>query len=174
MAMNPSTYSNAWARLRKMGRRGWASIDQWFGEPARVMTKRTSEAWRRWRSSPRIDLFETVRELEVRVDLPGVDPDAIDIKIRGRRLTISGHRPVESLLGGTCRVHERATGRFMRSVFLPCGTRDEQISAKYHDGVLAISLPKKVKASLETYVHVQRDSAASDSWSPTGQNAVSF
>jgi HSP20 family protein len=107
-----------------------------------------------------VDLFETNDAVELRVDLPGVAADAIDIQVRGRRLTITGQRPEDYPNGCTRRRLERPTGRFARSVALPRSVRSEQVSVQCRDGVLAISLPKMGK---EAHGDVQRDSTPSAS-----------
>lgn len=155
MATTSSTRNDAWLRFRDATRRGWRNFARWSATTSSHISQRTSNAWRRWRTSPRVDMIETNDAVELRVDLPGVDADGIDIKVRSRRLTIRGRRLEACTVKGTCRRHERPSGEFTRCVTLPCHVNDEQINAHYHDGVLAISLPKKQKN--ETHVHVQRD-----------------
>lgn len=93
--------------------------------------------------APPMDLSETDGSLQVRLDLPGVDPKEIDIQVSGNQLTIAGERKEEKEeKGETFHRIERRTGRFSRSVTLPCAVDEEKIDANYHDGVLTISVPK--------------------------------
>lgn len=93
--------------------------------------------------APPMDLSETDGSLQVRLDLPGVDPKEIDIQVSGNHLTIAGERKEEKEeKGETFHRIERRSGRFSRSVTLPCAVEEEKIDANYHDGVLTISVPK--------------------------------
>lgn len=158
--ISTSTVYEKWTRIRSTARRLCTAFGQWIGRIISMTARRAGDVWRRWRCCPRVDLFETNNSVELRVDLPGVDADAIDIKVQGRRLTIVGQRLQDRADGGMYRRHERSAGRFVRSVSLPSFVRDEPVGANYHDGVLAVSLSKK---GPETHIHVQRESAGSAS-----------
>jgi len=101
------------------------------------------EEWFGGRFGPSVDLSETENELEMRIDLPGVKPEEIDIQLAGDTLTIRGERKEEHEDKGRAyhRV-ERRSGSFSRSVRLPCEVQPDGINAQFHDGVLTISLPK--------------------------------
>ncbi len=97
------------------------------------------------RFSPDLDLTEDADAYIVRVDLPGMDKEAISIRVDGRRLTISGERleTVERRApDGRVLRHERQSGRFQRTMTLPGPVDAEGVSARYEDGVLIIELPK--------------------------------
>jgi HSP20 family protein len=99
------------------------------------------------RISPNLDLSETDEALDVRMDVPGLKPADIDIKVSGNLLTISGERAEKrEEKGRTFHRVERRTGSFSRSVTLPCTVREDQIEATYKDGVLNIRLPKTDEA----------------------------
>ena len=90
-----------------------------------------------------MDLSETDGALQIRLDLPGVDPKDIDIQVSGNQLTIAGERnEKQEEKRETFHRIERRAGRFSRSVTLPCAVDEETIDANYHDGVLKISVPK--------------------------------
>ena len=95
------------------------------------------------RFTPHFDLSETDDALEVRMDVPGVKPDEIDIVINGNMLTISGERKAVTEKKG-CTFHrvERRAGAFSRSVMLPCAVEEDQVEATSVDGVLSLLLPK--------------------------------
>lgn len=89
------------------------------------------------------DVVETDTAFEVTFDLPGVDPDKLDIHVSGSSLTVRGERIEES--EGNGRVShrvERRKGGFSRTLTLPCAVADEEVVAEYKDGVLTITLPK--------------------------------
>jgi HSP20 family protein len=98
-------------------------------------------------SVPSIDLTETDKTIEVRMDLPGVKAEEIDIEVSGNTLRVSGERKEEKEeKGKTYHRVERYSGSFARSVTLPCAVKEDKVSAQCHDGVLTISLPKTEEA----------------------------
>ena len=96
--------------------------------------------------SPLVDIIEKADELVLKVDLPEVSQDEIDIKIEEDTLTIQGER---KLLKETADENylqiERPYGTFHRHFALPRIIDDEKIRASYKDGVLRIVLPKKAE-----------------------------
>jgi HSP20 family protein len=93
--------------------------------------------------SPSIDLSETEKSIDVRMDIPGVTADDIDIRVDGNLLTISGQRQEEKEeKGRTFHRIERTEGSFLRTVALPCEVQENKIVAEYKDGVLNLSMPK--------------------------------
>jgi HSP20 family protein len=101
------------------------------------------EGWFAGTVAPSLDLSETENTVEVRMDLPGVTAQEIDIQISGNVLTVSGQRKEEKEEKGRMyhRV-ERRYGGFSRSVTLPCIVAENEVAAEYRDGVLAITMPK--------------------------------
>ncbi len=102
------------------------------------------EKWITFEWSPAIDVSETDNEVLVKVDLPGVNPDDIEISLSENILTIKGEKKKEEeeKKENFYRM-ERYYGSFMRSIQLPCEIEEDKISATYKDGVLKIVLPKK-------------------------------
>lgn len=99
------------------------------------------------RISPNLDLSETDDALEVRMDVPGVKPADIDIKVSDHLLTISGQRTEKrEEKGRTFHRVERQSGTFSRSVTLPCAVSEDKVEANYKDGVLQVRLPKSAEA----------------------------
>jgi len=97
--------------------------------------------------APPIDVSENEGSVQVRMDLPGVDPAGIDIQISGNLLTISGERKEEQEeKGETFLRMERRAGRFSRSVTLPCPVDEEKIDATCKEGILRITVPKSEAA----------------------------
>ncbi len=101
-------------------------------------------AFARGEWSPLADVMEGPAEIRVRVDLPGVSPQALDVNLSGRILKIEGERPpVPEGEAFTAHLAERNTGRFQRSFTLPAEVDPDQISATFQEGVLDVVLPKK-------------------------------
>jgi HSP20 family protein len=92
---------------------------------------------------PALDVWETPTEVVYAFDLPGIPEDAITIEVKDENLTVSAERQKteESSENGFYRF-ERRYGTFARAVGLPQGVDQENISARYDNGVLEIRVPK--------------------------------
>lgn len=96
---------------------------------------------------PSLDLSESDSTVQVRVDVPGMKPEDIDIEISGNTLRISGQRQEEKEeKDKTWHRVERRYGSFVRTVTLPCGVKESHAKAEYADGVLTLSIPKSEEA----------------------------
>jgi HSP20 family protein len=105
------------------------------------------EGWLFGRVAPLMDVAETDGVVEVRLDVPGVEPKEIDIQLNGNVLTVSGRRKEEKEEKEKAYHRtERRFGSFSRSITLPCPVKEEAIEAKYHEGVLTITMPKTEEA----------------------------
>lgn len=94
-------------------------------------------------SAPPVDVIETPEDIVVRMDVPGVSGDALNVEIAGNMLTLSGVRQAtETAAGAIVHVHQRATGEFERSIPMPVPVNHEQISADISDGVLTVRLAR--------------------------------
>lgn len=97
--------------------------------------------------SPPADVSETEKDVTVKFDLPGVQAKEIDVQLQGNQLFISGERKDEKEdKGETWHRVERRTGRFSRSMTLPCRVQEEKIDATMKDGILTVVLPKTAEA----------------------------
>jgi HSP20 family protein len=98
-------------------------------------------------NTPLMDLTETDKTVEVRMDLPGVNPKEIEIKLDRGVLTVSGERTEEKEDKGK-KIHriERRTGMFSRAMTMPCAVSEDEVVAEYKDGVLRVTLPKSDEA----------------------------
>lgn len=95
---------------------------------------------------PDADVNETDGEIIVTVDLPGVDPSAVDLSVSGRTLILRGTRPAADPVVGRARTQERYAGPFGRDIDLPEDVDPEGIQADMRNGVLSVRLPKAAKA----------------------------
>jgi HSP20 family protein len=100
---------------------------------------------------PATDVVENDKAIELKLDLPGVTPDAIDVKLEGDVLTVSAERKQEHSeeKNGWIR-QERSWGRFARSFVLPETVEGTTPAAAYKHGVLTVTLPKKEVAQPKT------------------------
>lgn len=94
---------------------------------------------------PSLDVSETDEAIEIKMDLPGIKREEIDVELRGDVLTIHGQRKEEIEEGGPeRRWHrvERRSGEFARSVRLPASIDLDRVEARCEHGVLTVTLPK--------------------------------
>lgn len=112
-------------------------MDRVFNQLARTAA---SEA----RSMP-MDLYRDGDEFIVKIDLPGVPADSIDIDIDDRTLTVRAERPqVEMRTEGENNrwvSRERNYGSYARQLTLGAGLNLAEVSADYTDGVLTLTIP---------------------------------
>jgi HSP20 family protein len=91
---------------------------------------------------PALDAFHRDHALWVRIEVPGVRPDDVEISVVDGTLVVRGERKqdIDERTDGVIR-RERFTGVFERHVLLPEGTDPDQIEASYDLGVLEIKIP---------------------------------
>jgi HSP20 family protein len=77
--------------------------------------------------TPLVDVHETEDEYLVRVDLPGVKADDVNLEVNENVLSISGSRVAEET--GQAQLVERPYGSFVRTLTLPQGVNSESIEA---------------------------------------------
>lgn len=94
--------------------------------------------------SPQLDMRMDDGKLQLEMDLPGVNPDDVEITLHDGMLNIKGERHEEFKEGeGDTQVRERRFGRFERRVRLPEGIDEESLDAHFEKGVLSINAHMK-------------------------------
>lgn len=102
---------------------------------------------RRSHFSPRIELKENDKEILLKCELPGLTEKEIDIALGDDYLTIKGEkRYEEEKTEGEVTYHETSYGRFERVIPLTYAINQEAIDCTLKNGVLRLTLPKKVGA----------------------------
>jgi len=97
---------------------------------------------------PHVDITEDESSFTVIADIPGVNPDEVEVTLHNNVLTIRGERDSElSREKENFKRRERFRGTFQRQFSLPELTDEDAISAKANHGVLEITIPKAKKAS---------------------------
>jgi HSP20 family protein len=92
--------------------------------------------------APTLDVLHEDGDLLIRVELPGVKREDVEITLHERALTISGERRAEEHKEGSgYYVRERRHGSFRRSLVLPHDVEEGDISARFQDGVLEVRAP---------------------------------
>jgi HSP20 family protein len=119
-------------------------IDRLFDVPLAELA-RTSSLLSGW--TPALDLHEDKDSLVVKVEVPGMKKEDIEVSLHDGTLSISGERKSDQTFEGA-EVYraERFFGRFQRTIALPTAVAADQIKAQYKDGVLTITLPKAEEA----------------------------
>lgn len=93
---------------------------------------------------PALNLWSSDDEAVVAAELPGVDPKAVNLSVVGQVLTLQGERPDEpGVAEGSYHRRERVTGHFTRAVRLPFEVESDKVQARYENGVLRVTLPRK-------------------------------
>jgi HSP20 family protein len=121
-------------------------INRLFGKATENDSSSATAAW-----IPMVDIHEFTDRFELYVDLPGVDPNQVELTLDGGVLTLSGDRAEQQVSNRrddeveALRV-ERGHGRFHRRFLLPDTVDGEKVNATGKNGVLIITIPKQEKS----------------------------
>lgn len=119
----PAQYRNAIERL----------LGEWPLVPMQELTE----------IAPPLDVRETDDAWIVELDLPGQDPDDIEVLIEGRTLTVRGRTQEEAeRREGEYLLRERRRGQFVRALTLPGMVEVDKVTSRVENGELIINLPK--------------------------------
>ncbi|MER3409882.1 MAG: heat-shock protein [Thermoleophilia bacterium] len=96
---------------------------------------------------PALDVWETDDEIVYAFDLPGIPEDKITLEVENGMLTVSAERQREhEVKEDRFYRYERRFGTFARSVALPQGVTESDITAQYRNGVLEVHVRKPEEA----------------------------
>jgi len=97
---------------------------------------------------PAMNVGSTPTSVEVYAFAPGIDAASIDVQLEKGVLTVAGERKIDYPAQGEQSIHidERFSGRFRRVVSLPDDIDADAVTAKYRDGVLHVSIPRRAAA----------------------------
>ena len=131
-----------------------------FGDPFRQMDRLTNQLLSGTRTpmGMPMDVWQTDDGFHVCLDLPGVDPDSVDITTERNMLTIAAERRAEYQQDQNVLIAERPQGTFTRQLQLGDTVDTENIQASYGDGVLHLTLPM-TQAAQPRRVQVRTDSS---------------
>lgn len=105
------------------------------------------EAWGFGEVSPRVDETEDDKAFHVKVELPGMDKDDVEVALSDGLLTIRGEKKQEEEEKGKDFYRmERSFGAFRRTLPVPGEVDESKIEASFKKGVLCIDLPKTEEA----------------------------
>ncbi|HEX2919061.1 MAG TPA: Hsp20/alpha crystallin family protein [Edaphobacter sp.] len=96
---------------------------------------------------PAVDIYEDAQKVVLKVEVPGIKQEDLDVRLENQTLTVRGERKFESeeKEENFHRI-ERRFGSFVRSFTVPQTVDTESVSASYDAGVLSITLNKKAEA----------------------------
>ena len=90
-----------------------------------------------------IDVTSDENQVVIQASLPGVKPEDVNVTIEDNRLTIEGQvNSVEETEKDRYVIRERHPGSFYRSLALPKDLQDDNVEARFENGVLTLTLPR--------------------------------
>jgi len=119
-------------------------IDRLFENPLTELSRASQQFLGGW--VPPVDLYEDKDALTVRVELPGMRKEDIELSVHEDMLTVAGERKAEACKDAEVCRSERFVGRFQRTIGLPSPVQMDKVQASYSDGVLTVTLPKTEEA----------------------------
>lgn len=126
-------------------------FDDFFDDSFGMMNARNPLYGKHARNLMKTDIRETDTNYELAIDLPGFKKDEIHIELKNGYLTISAAKGVdkdEQDKAGKYIRQERYAGACSRSFFVGEAVKPEEVSAKYEDGILKLSVPKAGEKAL--------------------------
>ena len=136
MLIESGSVSGELERMRREMERIW---DRFSSESS---TSTLEQDWH-----PSLDLMETEDSLAAEVEVPGINPDDINISVTPDLLTVTGEKKQPpGAQEKNYHVRERAHGRFSRSIALPTAVNPDRVEARYKDGILRITMGKRQAA----------------------------
>jgi HSP20 family protein len=98
-----------------------------------------------------VDIFETADNIVLKAELPGIDPNDVEIRVEDNTLYLKGERKFErEVKEENYHRVERSYGAFARSFSLPNSIAAEKVVADYKDGLLTLTMPKREEAKPKT------------------------
>lgn len=118
-----------------------------FMDPFEEIDRLMASVGGRWRGGIMpMDAFEQEGLCTLRFDLPGVDPDDVDVTVENGVLTVTAERPVEKTEDVTWLLRERPAGIHRREVRLGDRLDAAGVNASYDNGVLTVTIPMREEA----------------------------
>jgi len=93
-------------------------------------------------SYPPVNIFQQGDDFIAVLEVPGVSKDDLAIEVKENTIRISGRKAIDYGEGVSVHRRERLSGVFDRSIALPIDINPDAVRAEYHDGVLALFVPR--------------------------------
>jgi HSP20 family protein len=111
---------------------------------------------------PTVEVSQHDGTYHILAELPGLSPNEVRVEVDDDAVILQGERQVEREANeGGIRRSERQFGMFYRRIPLPEGANPEQAKAKFHDGILEITMPAPNKQTERRQIQVEGDSKPS-------------
>jgi HSP20 family molecular chaperone IbpA len=122
-------------------------FDEFWGFPSHELANIDRHLYgKNARNLMKTDVHETDEDFEIETDLPGFKKDQINVNLEDGYLTISASKDQETEKKGRKGKiirQERYCGSMQRSFYVGDAVKTEDVKAKFEDGVLRLSIPKK-------------------------------
>jgi HSP20 family protein len=124
-------------------------FERLFREAFSPLSGATELSTRSW--APPVDIYETEDAIVLKAELPGVDPNDVEVRVEDNNLYLKGERKFEKEVKeqNYHRV-ERSYGTFARSFSLPNSISADKVKAEFKDGLLTLTMPKREEAKPKT------------------------
>jgi HSP20 family protein len=138
--MNEMVGRNPWSLMPRLQ----GDVNQLFGTMNH--SDGSSSATATW--IPAVDICEYADRFELLVDVPGIDPNHVELTLDQGVLTLSGERTEQAQTPDALKYQrsERGVGRFYRRFVLPDTVDSDKVQATGKDGVLKVTIAKQAKA----------------------------
>lgn len=128
-------------------------LDDWMDFPYDVFFGKKNPLYgKHGKNMMKTDIRETDDSYEMDIDLPGFKKDEISVKLEDGFITISAAKGLdkdEKDKKGNYIRQERYAGAVSRSFYVGTGVTQDEVKAKYENGILKLSVPKKSEAAVE-------------------------
>mgnify|MGYP002633968421 CR=1 FL=1 len=106
--------------------------------------------------TPQVDIVESAAQYQLFLDMPGIDPQTINLTLEKQVLTVDAERKLrEAMEGELVTRSERKAGSFKRQFTLPKDADVDSIQASSKDGVLALSIKRLVEQQTVRKIDIQ-------------------
>lgn len=121
------------------------SIDRLLDDSLDRLLSRQAEPAQPASRAPAVDIRENATAYVITADLPGVAKDQVRIDVDGRTVSLEAQVPSATVAEGERLIYgERSTSRYARRLTLPTDVNEGGASASLDNGVLTLTLPKRV------------------------------
>jgi len=122
-------------------------FDSFFRDPFAPLELDWPRSFQSLELSPRVDIEDRKKEIRVSVELPGLEPDDVEVDLADNTLTVKGEKKTEeSEERDGYYLSERSYGAFQRVIPLPVEVEPDKVKARFKRGVLTVRLPKSERA----------------------------
>lgn len=91
---------------------------------------------------PPVNVFRKGDDFVIIAEVPGLKKSDLDIQVKDNAIRIAGTKSVDYTDKASLHRRERSGGRFDRAVTIPVRVDADRVKAEYHDGILALYLPR--------------------------------